>query len=200
MIYLLQLKKYWKYWKYGLVVVLISGAFLGGRFLTPVKVKTVTQTVTVKDSSTTNQNTQQESKTQIQYVDRPVDHIITKIVVKEPSGKVTETDTDSTHQGNSVVTKSEDKKKDVEVQVKTQIVYQEKIVEKIVDNGVKEKYSVGVMVGYGLTGQGATNYVPSIPKGAVLGAYGLYRVFGPVKSGIFLNSRGDAGLMAEITW
>ena len=197
MIYLLQLKKYWKY---GLVAVLVIGAFLGGRFLTPVKVKTVTQTVTIKDSSVANQNTQQESKTQIQYVDRPVDHIITKIVVKEPSGKVTETTTDATHQGNTVVNKVEDKKKEVEIQVKTQIVYQEKIVEKIVDNGVKDKYSVGVMVGYGLTGQGTTNYVPSIPKGAVLGAYGLYRVFGPVKSGIFLNSRGDAGLMAEINW
>ena len=197
MIYLLQLKKYWKY---GLVAVLIIGAFLGGRFLTPVKVKTVVQTVTIKDTSVANQNTQQESETQIQYVDRPVDHIITKIVVKEPSGKVTETTTDATHQGNTVVDKTEDKKKEVEIQVKTQIVYQEKIVEKIVNNGVKEKYSVGLMVGYGLTGQGATNYVPSIPKGAVLGAYGLYRVFGPVKSGIFLNSRGDAGLMAEINW
>ena len=197
MIYLLQLKKYWKY---GLVAVLIIGAFLGGRFLTPVKVKTVVQTVTIKDTSVANQNTQQESETQIQYVDRPVDHIITKIVVKEPSGKVTETTTDATHQGNTVVDKTEDKKKEVEIQVKTQIVYQEKIVEKIVNNGVKEKYSVGLMVGYGLTGQGATNYVPSIPKGAVLWAYGLYRVFGPVKSGIFLNSRGDAGLMAEINW
>ena len=197
MIYLLQLKKYWKY---GLVAVLIIGAFLGGRFLTPVKVKTVVQTVTIKDTSVANQNTQQESETQIQYVDRPVDHIITKIVVKEPSGKVTETTTDATHQGNTVVDKTEDKKKEVEIQVKTQIVYQEKIVEKIVNNGVKETYSVGLMVGYGLTGQGATNYVPSIPKGAVLGAYGLYRVFGPVKSGIFLNSRGDAGLMAEINW
>jgi hypothetical protein len=196
-IYLLELKKYWKY---VVVFAIIIGAFLGGRHLTPVKVKTVTQTITLKDTSTTSQNTQQESKTVIQYVDRPVDHIITKIVVKEPTGRVTETTTDATHEGNTSTTKTEDKKKDVEIQVKTEIVYKDKFVEKIVNNGTKDKYGVGLMVGYGLTGQGTTNYIPSVPKGAVLGAYGTYKLFDFAKAGIFVNSRGDAGLLAEINW
>lgn len=188
-----------KYWKPALIVALIIGAFLGGRFLAPDKVKTVTQTITVKDTNVSNLNTERKIDTVTKYVDRPVDRIITKTIIKEPSGKVTETSTDSTHQGNLEINKTKDEQKNTQVQVKTEIVYKDRLVEKAVEHSDK-KLSLGLSVGYNLTGESTTNYVPGLPQETVVGVYGAYEVFSSVKAGGFLNSRGDAGVMVEVDW
>lgn len=188
-----------KYWKPALIVALIVGAFLGGRFLAPYKVKTVTQTVTVKDTDTLTSNMERKTDTVIKYVDRPVDHIVTKTIIKEPSGKVTETSVDSTHQGNREITKTKDDQKNTQVQIKTELVYRDKFIEKIVESPNK-KLALGLNLGYNLTNKGVVNYIPGLPQETVVGAYGTYMILSSVKAGGFLNSRGDAGVMVEVNW
>ena len=190
-------------WKYVLVAVLIAGAFLGGRFSTPEKVKTVTQTVTVKSNETLNKDIKVEQNTVYKYVDRPVDHIITRTVIKEPSGKVTETVIDNTHQGNTEVLGKETIKKEVEIQIKKEIVYQDRIVEKVVENDNK-KLDFGINLGYSIFTKDETNLIPSLPKRMVVGGYATYKVGEvfklPIKLGIDVTSRGDLGITLGVNF
>lgn len=185
-------------WKYFAVAGITVLAFLSGKYSTPEKVKTVTQTITVKDVSTTNQKLDQESKVVYTYVDRPVDRVITKVVVREPTGKITETTTESTHQGNTTVAETKDKKKEVEIQVKKEIVYQDRVVEKVVKNS-SNKLDFGARLGYSVFTQDSNNLIPSIPNRMVVGGYATYQVgtiFNiPIKTGLDLSSRGDVSFV-----
>jgi hypothetical protein len=149
-----------KHYKYILVVLILGCSFFVGRYTAPTK--TITQTVTLTEKAKVDTIQNQEVKTQIQYVDRPVDHVITKTVIKEVGGKVTETVTDATHTGNTVVNRVEDAKTQVKTEIKTEIVYKDKIVEKLILKDFK-KWEVGAHVGYQLTGDGI-NIIPSLPK------------------------------------
>jgi len=193
-----------KYWKYILVVVLVLGAFLGGRYSTSEKVKTVTQTVTIKDTESSTKNSNIQEKIVYQYVDRPVDRVVTKTIIKEPSGKTTETTTDSTHQGNMVVTKTEDKVKEVQIKVEKEIVYQEKIVEKVVNNGNKFPIDVGISIGYSVFSSDSNNLISPLPGRMVVGGYATYRIGEvlklPINIGANISSRGDLGLMAGVSF
>lgn len=195
----LALKFMAKYWKYILVATMVVGAFLAGRFLVPQKV--VTQTVTVKAESQTNKTVDQDTKIEYRYVDRPVDHIITKIVIKRPDGTVIDKTTDDVHQGNTEVTGGKQESKDTQVQVKTVIEYKDKIVEKVVDKTTNERFEIGLMAGYGLYGD-KTNVISKLydkmPEGMVLGAQVNYKLLQikslNVKGGVWGSSRGDVGV------
>ena len=183
------------HWKYIVGTLLIAGAFLSGRYMVPTK--TITQTITIKDTSTTDKNIQKETKARTIYVDRPVDHIITKVIVREPSGKTTETDTDATHQGNLIVDTISDKKKDEQVQIKTETVYKDRVVEKVVSISNNNMWEVGVLAGYGKT---SLNYIPKVPNNIVLGGFAEKKILGNLKGGLWINSRLDVGVQLSYSF
>jgi hypothetical protein len=177
---------------------LILGAFLGGRYATPDKIKTITQTVTIKDTSIKNKEVKTDTNIVYKYIDRPVDRVITKTIIKEPNGKVTETNTDSTHQGNTEINQVKDVQTKVEVQVKKEIVYQDRVVEKIVVNN-KNKLDFGASLGYSVFSSDATNLIPRLPDRMVVGGYATYKIGDlfkmPIKAGASVNTRGDLSLI-----
>jgi hypothetical protein len=157
-----------------------------------------THTTTIDNRGVQNTDSSQNVKIVTQYVDRPVDRVITKTVIREVGGKVTETTVDDTHQGNTTINTVKDVDKDQKVQVKTETVYKDRDVIRTIDKEVSSKWSVGAGVGYGLTGQGNTNYIPSMPKGSVVNVQLNHKVFSWLKGGVWANSRGDAGVQALV--
>jgi hypothetical protein len=119
-------------------------------------------------------------------------------VIKEVGGKVTETTTDSTHVGNTVVNTVQDTQVKVQTQVKTEIVYKDKIIEKekIVDNTKRSRWDIGVGVGYGLTD--TTTIIPGLSKNLVVTADVSYKILGPFSVGVWGSTRKDIGAMVRI--
>lgn len=181
-----------KHWRSLVVVVLVVGAFFGGRALAPTKVQVVEKVVKVQDNSKAQVDSQQDIKTEVVYVDRPVDRVITRTIVKEPDGKVTDTTTDATHRGDTTVTSNQTQQTKVEVKVEKQVVYQEKTVEKVVDHTLDSRWEVGLQAGYNFPKLGI-NYVPGVPKDLVLGVSGGYKLTKSLKVGVWVNSQGSAG-------
>jgi hypothetical protein len=179
-----------KYGKYVLLALVLGGSFYVGRCTAPTK--TVTQTVTVKEQIQSKTTENQEIKTQVQYVDRPVDHVITKIIVREPSGKTTETVTDATHEGNTVVNKTKDAETQVKTETKTEIVYKDKIVEKLVLKDSFKRWEVGADLGYQVLGD-SVNIIPTLPKKLVIGASVDYNLCSWLSVGLWGNSSTAVG-------
>lgn len=179
-----------KYGKYVLLVLVLGGCFFLGRCTAPTK--TVTQTVIVKEQVESKVTQNEETKTQIQYVDRPVDHVITKIIVKEPGGKTTVTTTDATHTGNTVVTKSEDAKVQTKTEIKTEIVYQDKIIEKLVLKNDFKRWEVGLGAGYKLAGD-SVNLIPVLPKKLVIEGEVDYSLTDWFSVGVFASTETVIG-------
>ena len=176
-----------KYWKYVLVVALVVGAFLGGRFLTPEKIvikeRVVNQTVTAKVEQ------KQETNEKIVYVDRPVDRVVTKTVVREPTGKVTETTTDATHTGNTVVTTDTTQKTQIKTVVEQKLVYKDRVIEK----ETFTKWTVSASAGYAIGNPGRISYIPKLPPRIVIGASVLYSVNKTIQVGPWVTSDGVVG-------
>lgn len=187
-----------KIWKPVLVLGVIVGAFCYGRYSKMCPAVETTHTTTIDNRGVQNTDSSQNVKIVTQYVDRPVDRVITKTIIKEVGGKVTETTVDDTHQGNTTINTVKDVDKDQKVQVKTETVYKDRDVIRTIDKEVSSKWSVGAGVGYGLTGQGNTNYIPSMPKGSVVNVQLNHKVFSWLKGGVWANSRGDAGVQALV--
>lgn len=181
------------HWKYVIVVLIAVAAFFAGKYTTTQNTKVVTQTVTVHDTQVSSKDTESSSKVQIQYVDRPVDRIITKTIIKEVSGKVTETSTESVHEGNTTVNTTEDRKKETQVQTKTEIIYKDRIVEKTVQ-AVPDLWRAGVLAGIGPTSK---NYIPTVPSNVVLGGFVERSIWGKLNGGIWVNSRLDIGIQVS---
>lgn len=184
-----------KYLKYIVVVLMLGGTFFVGRCTAPTK--TVTQTVTVKEQVESKSTQNQESKTQIQYVDRPVDHIITKTVVKEVNGKVIETTTDATHTGNLVINKTDDTKTQVKTEIKTEIVYKDKIVEKLVLKDNFKRWEIGADLGTQFMGEDI-NIIPKLPKKLVIGVSADYNFYNWLSVGVWGNTSTSVGVKVGV--
>ena len=189
-----------KVWKPALVIVLVTGALLYGRHSVVCKSAETVKDVQVQNTTDRGEVSTQATQTVIQYVDRPVNHIITKTVVKEVNGKVTECTKDETLQGNteSKTTKTETQNKDV--QVKTEIKYVDKVVQVPAPPSLT-KWQAGIGIGYGITGEGKTNYIPKLPTGSVVMGQLNHAILKDwIKGGVFATSRGDAGLQLLVEW
>jgi hypothetical protein len=187
-------------WKPALVIILVTGAWLYGRHGVVCPPAQTVKEVQVQNSIDSNISSTKTTQTVIQYVDRPVDHIITKTIIKEVTGKTVETTVDETHQGNTEVKTTKGETKEKEAQVKTEIVYKDKIVQVPAPPSVT-KWQAGIGIGYGITGEGKTNYIPKLPTGSVVMGQLNHAILKDwIKGGVFATSRGDAGLQLLVEW
>jgi len=189
-----------KVWKPALVIALVTGALLYGRHSVVCPPAQTVKDVQVQNTVDSNISSTQTAQTVIQYVDRPVIHTITKTVVKEVDGKTTETTKDETSQGNTETKTTKNEAKEKEIQVKTEIVYKDKVVQVPAPPSLT-KWQAGIGIGFGITGEGKTNYIPKLPTGSVVMGQLNHAILKDwIKGGVFATSRGDAGLQLLVEW
>lgn len=189
-----------KVWKPAGVVALVVAALLYGRHSVVCKPAETVKDVQIQNTTDIGKVSSQTSQTVIQYVDRPVDHIITKTVIKEVNGKVTETTKDETRQGDTETNTTKTEAKEKEVQVKTETVYKTTTVQVPAPPSLT-KWQAGIGIGYGITGEGKTNYIPKLPTGSVVMGQLNHSILKDwIKGGAFVTSRGDAGLQLLVEW
>lgn len=188
------------------VVIGLVVAFLTGRMSSPTKTVEVEKKVEIHhEAQVIHQKVDfEELKRVVASIQQKNNVVREKTIVINPDGSstTTEKETDRTETASNTDSSSSTRgSSETDVKIWKETVRVEEHVKLVENLKTPDTWSVGVLAGANLPhllDGDVPNYVPGLPDRLVVGVAVDRQLLGPVRGGLWANSRGDAGLVVRL--